>query len=355
MDTVVVPFSPKYLPAVQRFSELHWSRPRTTAYYRWRYLDSGPFSKMFLALRGNECLGTLFALRKRYLVAGRETPCLEVFDWHSLPEQRGTGVGVRLMRAMMRQPERVISVGGTPIVHSALPAMGWQRLPSARMFELKTSTDALADALRRRISLPSSTTRVPLGLLARTWFRPRRRKPPSRGLALAVAMVGDEVGQLYEGNTGYGLLQVPDRDVVRWFTSGYPGSGSFGFLYFVIDGHLRGWSMTRVYETQRGREASILELFAPSPDTALYTWMVSEAASSILGFDPRVIRALASCPILQAALRRNRFVETSEDTPVMTWPTGLTDRLGPVHVTLNHSDEPLRPYPSPHAASALFV
>src|SRR5438477_6189454 len=97
----IVPFELRHLPAVRLFSQKNWRRPRHDAYFDWRYIEAAPFSRLFLALREEACVGMLFALRKRYRIGGREARCLEVFDWHSLPEVRGSGVGVRLMRAMM--------------------------------------------------------------------------------------------------------------------------------------------------------------------------------------------------------------------------------------------------------------
>lgn len=62
----VEPFTETHLPLVAAFSEEYWSRPRTPSYYRWRYLESQPFSRMFLALTDAECLGMVFAFRKPY-------------------------------------------------------------------------------------------------------------------------------------------------------------------------------------------------------------------------------------------------------------------------------------------------
>jgi len=356
----IVPFTPELLPAVQRFSERYWTRPRSDAYYEWRYLRSQPFSRMFLALQDGECLGLLFALRKAYRIGGRPASCLEVFDWHCLPGLKGSGIGIRLMRAMMRQPEPVISVGGTADVLSTLPAMRWEQAGVARRYELPLSRDLLAARLERKTGLPVGATRGALGVFAAGVYRPRRRHAPAGGRVVPLGVPGDEVRALHAGETGYGLLQEPDPEVLRWLTDGR-WSGRYGFLGFTLAGRLRGWAMTRVFATETGPEAAIVEIFAPRPDAGLYTWMVSEAATALTAARPRRIHARASCPILQAALHANHFRTVAPDNPIYVWPQGAWDRSGTLHITLDHSDGPLLPYESeagagaPGRAGVLFV
>jgi hypothetical protein len=336
----IVPFAPDLLPAVSAFSERYWSRPRSEAYYEWRYLRSQPFSRMFVALQDDDCLGMLFALRKQYRIGGKPTACLEVFDWHCLPGLRGSGIGIRLMRAMMRQPEPIISVGGTADVLATLPMMKWEPIGLARRYELLLSGDVLAGRLERRIRLPSALSRAVLDTLSASYFAPRRRRIPAAGRMV-----------LYRDETGYGFVQEADPGVLRWMTDG-SWSGTFRFLTFLIEGRLRGWALTRTHTTEQGLEASIVEIFTPRPDVALYTWMVSEAATSLMADHPRRINARASCPILQSALLANHFRAIAPDRPIHVWPQGAWDRTAALHITLNHSDAPLLPYTSGKPASA---
>jgi hypothetical protein len=339
----IVPFAPDLLPAVQGFCERYWSRPRTEAYYDWRYLRSQPFSRMFLALQNDDCLGMLFALRKQYRLGGRPTACLEVFDWHCLPGFRGAGIGIRLMRAMMRQPETVISVGGTADVLSMLPLMKWEAIGVARRYELPVSGNVLADRLRRRVGLPSRLSRRALDVMSAGYYAPRRRRIPGTGQVVRIETPGDEIRRLYQDETGYGFVQEPEPDVLRWMTDG-SWSGSYRFLTFLLEGQLRGWAMTRTHATEQGLEGSIVEVFAPRPDVALYTWMVSEAATSLMADRPLRLHARASCPLLKSALLANRFRAMALDCPIYVWPKGGWDRAGSLHITLNHSDAPLQPY-----------
>lgn len=347
----IVPFAPHLLPAVRGFSERYWSRPRSDAYYDWRYLRSQPFSRMFLALQDDECLGMLFALLKQYRVGGKPTACLEVFDWHCLPGLRGSGIGIRLMRAMMRQPEPLISVGGTADVLATLPLMGWEAIGVARRYELPVSADVLATRLHRRTGLPAAVSRVALGVVSAVYYQPRRRMVPRASSVTPSGLPGEEIRRLYREETGYGFVQEPEPGVLGWMTDS-TWSGKYSFLTFALEGRLRGWAMTRSYPAEHGPEAAIVEVFAPRPDVALYTWMVSEAATSLMAGRPRRLHARASCPLLQAALLANRFRTVAPDNPIYVWPKGVGDRAESLHVTLDHSDGPLLPYGSETRASA---
>jgi hypothetical protein len=344
-------FAEHHLPLVAAFSERYWSRPRTEEFYRWRYLESLPFSKLYLALTSDECLGMVSALRKPYLLAGQRVTCLEIFDWHSLPGLRGSGVGIRVMRAMMREGERLIGLGGTADVLKALPAMGWQTIDSAVPFELPMSGGYLDDAQRQRVRFRIPGQQLALNAAVATWFHPRRRDV--QGDAILTGTLGNEVQQLYSGDTGYDFVQVPDRGVLHWVTSSYPGTGGFAFWYFTVGNSVRGWVVTRVYEAEGGTEAAIVDVFAPVPDLRLYTWMVSEATTSLVSARPRVIRARATCPILKAALRRNRF-RPGTPVPVFTWPKMPSPAVR-AHMTLNHCDACLRPYPTPELPTRFLI
>jgi hypothetical protein len=339
----VVPFAPDLLPLVRVFSERYWNRPQSEAYYDWRYVQPQAFGRMFLVVQEDECLGVLSALRKPYRLRGQPATLLEVFDWHALPGQRGSGVGIRLMRAMMRQPERVVSIGGTADVQATLPLMGWQPIGSARRYELPLSGDLLGSRLRQRTRLPAVVTRLAAGALSAVHFRPRRRAVPAGGHVAVALEPGEEIRDLYQGETGFGFVMEPEFDVLRWVARGR-WSGHYEFLTFTLGGKPRGWAMTRTHRTDQGIQGTLVEVFAPRPDLALYTWMVSEAATRLMKAAPYRLRVRASCPILQAALVANRFRKVVPDIPIHSWPKLEGEGPAPLHVTYNHTDGPLLPY-----------
>lgn len=346
----VVPFEPPLLAPLREFSERYWSRPREDAYYRWRYLEPAAISRMFLALRGEECVGTLFALRKTWRLRGASVPALEVFDWHAFAEVRGAGAGIRLMRAMMRSPERILSIGGTADVHSALPLMGWQAFGTAHAFELPLATGLIAERVAHATNLPKGFARAVLSPVAGPLFRPRPMPAPGRGSVSLSDALPEGVEDLYEGDTGYGLVQVPDRDVLAWLTAGR-WSGRWRYLAFRLDGRLRGWAMTRLYHGKTGLQGSLVEVYAPRADAALYAWMVAEACLSFAPERPTRILARATCPALREALARNRFRHAGVDSPLHTWPAFPGAPPANAHFTYLHSDAPFQPFDNaPHEA-----
>lgn len=355
MGTRVVAFCPEHLEAVARFSEHYWTRPRSASYYRWRYIDSLPFMQMVIALDDQDtCVATVSALRKTYRVKDQQVSVLEVFDWHCFPELRGSGVGIRVMRALMRLGEPLLSVGGTKDAVSTMAAMKWLRIASARQFRLPLAGQVLAEAVEGRTGIPAGLLRGPLGLATYFWFKPKRRYRSTADRALFMSALGDEITDLYRGETGYGAVQIPQPVMLRWMTASYPANAHFVLLAFRVEDAIRGWSLAKIYTTQLGVEADILDLFAPVPDIGLYTWMVSESASVLARFSPRSIRARATCLAFRAALLANRFHEEKiEDIPVHFWSKNGVEDLGRIHVTLNHGDAPLRPF-SPAAGGAGF-
>jgi hypothetical protein len=339
----VVPFTPELLPSVAAFSNAYWKRPTSNAYFRWRYLEPMAFSRMFVAVRGEECVGTLFALAKTYRLGGTRIPCLEVFDWHALSDLRGAGVGIRLMRAMMRQPERIFAVGGTDDVHGALPLMGWEELAVGQAYELLIGTDLIAERLQRTRKLPAALTRALLAPVPRAVFGPRRVPRPAGAEVRVVEQVGTELRELYDGATGAGLVQEPTPQVLSWILRGQ-WSGRWRFLQFWLANRLRGWAMTRVHVSNHGKVGAILELYAPGADPELYRWMVSETAFSLLEDRPRRLVARASDPMLQRALAAVGFRHAGVDATVRTWPKFGAERPANTAFTFLHSDGPILPY-----------
>jgi hypothetical protein len=318
-DIRVEAFETGQLPLVAAFCEAYWKRPRHESFYSWRYIESRPFSRMFLARTADECLGMLYAFRKPYVIAGERMECAEIFDWHSLPGLSGSGIGIRLMRAMMRHNRRLLGVGGTTDAQKALPAMGWQLIGEAVDYELPTTGEALLPGLRRRVSVQLPGERLALDATVASWFKPKRRKQAGDAVAVGYDAASTDLDALYDGDTGYDFVQSPDRQWLQWLTASSAPVGQFRHWRFMVGGVLRGWALTRSYDTRAGKEGAIVELFAPRPNSSLYTWMISEAALALYCEGVRLIRTRASCPVLKAALAANRF-RPADTVPVYTYP-----------------------------------
>jgi hypothetical protein len=155
-------------------------------------------------------------------------------------------------------------------------------------------------------------------------------------------MLGTEIDELYARNR-YAFTQQPFLPVFKWFSHSSLANGVFCYLRFYEAGQIVGWTLSRAYDTPEGREGAILDAYSPEPNAERYAWMVAHAVSALAGFRPLIVRTRASCEAFKAGLLDNRFREQDVEVPIHTWPKGV-EVNGPLHVTLNHSDEPLRPY-----------
>jgi len=156
-----------------------------------------------------------------------------------------------------------------------------------------------------------------------------------------MASLTPAIQALYDTEGRYDFVQAPDPEVLSW-TQAHPTNGTVSLLGFFEEERLAGWTLSRVYGTNEGRRAALLDVYAPRPSPAVYSWMISETAAFLARSKPDLVRARATCPLLAEALRANRFRRVGPEVPIHTWPPPL--RAKAPHITLNHADEPLRPY-----------
>ena len=341
----IVPLA-EHRAAVRRFSTETWQRPRTEAFYRWRY-DEAPDLVGFLALRDGECLAMECAFRRPYRLGDDIAFILETFDWYSLPNLRNVGLGVRLMQQFMRGGEPLLLVGGSGEAIDLLTRLKWQSLGKARRFVRRLGAARVAESAARRLRLPSAAEPF-LAAAARPWLRPKRTPAPRGARCLATAGVGDEIEELYRGPMRYGTVPLWTTQRLRWLTGGFPGAGHYVPLYFALGDELLGWALLRVYDSNydstEGRRAEIVELFAPSANPELYAWMISELTCCAAGFEPDLVAASSTCPAICEALGRSGFVEI-EPLAIHLWWPGREGLPAPLLLGSNTRDTPFNPYP----------
>jgi hypothetical protein len=339
----IVPFEPAHLPIVRRFSERTWSRPKTDAYYRWRYLEC-PSLLGYLALDGDECVASLWAFLSPYRIAGRDVTCLETHDWFCRPDLRGSGIGVRLMQTMMRRTEPIVTVGAGPDTLALLPRLKWRSAGDYRFYALPLEGGALGAYVARRTGLPAAWARAAFRIAARPWFAPRPSRGRPGGVVEEVREIGAEVVDLYRRSGNAGIVPLPDPARIRWFVNAVEELGRFLPLQFRVDGTVRGWSFARVYRGHHGPEATLVDLFADEDDDALHDWMISETLARLLERRPDTVRAGTSSPALERALLRHRF-RSHQTLPINVWPHDLEIPPPPHLIANNTADMPLFPYP----------
>ncbi|HKQ58606.1 MAG TPA: GNAT family N-acetyltransferase [Candidatus Eisenbacteria bacterium] len=342
MPIRIVPFEPDLLPAVRRFSERTWSRPKSDAYYRWRYLDC-PAQVGYLAMDGSEVVAALWAFLNPYRVGGRAVTCLETHDWYCLPALRGSGLGIRLMQTMMGRPEPIVTVGGGQDTLTLLPRLRWQKAGDFTFFALPLEGRAFASWVRRRAAIPAAWVETAFRLAVRPWLVPRPRRGPAGGTVEETRDLDPGVVRLYD-RARAGIVPIPDPARIGWLMSAVEEMGRFALLRFRIDGRVRGWSLSRLHRGPHGIEATLIDVFAPEDDDALWRWMVIETLVRLAASRPDTIRAATSSPPLERALRHLRF-RPYQTLPVSVWPHGMEIPPPPHHLANNTSDMPLVPYP----------
>lgn len=350
MPIEIVPLTPELRPALRRFAERVWTRPRTPAFFRWRYEDPD-FHLAFLALRDGEVLAMESAFRRPWRVGDEVVDFLEVFDWYCLPELRNTGLGVRVMQRLMKEPHPLLLVGGTADTQGLLPRLQWKVVGQVKRYVRVIGTDTVARALARRTRMPLTLARA-VGPAARLVLapRPQRRAAPRGGRVLAVALPGEELFALERGPSGYRTRPLWTPELLRWLVAGFAGIGRFVPAYFTVDGALRGFGLLRIHDSgPDGCEAEIVDAFTPDPSPDLYDWIVAELTAVADGFGAQRIAASTTCEVLGEALRRNRFSAEAGSNPVQIfWPAraGEGDAGGlpePRMIAANTNDTPVLP------------
>lgn len=345
MTTGLVPFSTEHLPAVREFSKRLWERPLTSDFFRWRYLEC-PGQLGLVAQRSGHCVATLWAVTREYRVGERRLPLLEPFDWYVRPELLHSGMGVRVMRRLMKRPEPMIIVGGTDLTRGFLPRLGWRESTAARSYLLPLAAETLAPRLERETRLPRFLSRAAATLLTRAWCRPQTRSAPFRATVEEVNDLSDEVVGLYDGQLGYTSVPIPSKEWHAWLVSGATGAGRFLTLQYRRSDTVIGWALGRVYTTARGCEAAVVEMYSPSPAVRVYDWMVSVLVQRLAEFAPTQIRARTTCPVLGQAFRQNHFLP-GPAIPVFLWSREPFDLPEPVHLGGDIADSALIPYELP--------
>lgn len=344
MPTEIVPFTPELLPALLRFAERVWTRPRSLDFTRWRY-EEPSFHQAFLAMRDGECLAMESAFRHPYRVGDDIVEFLEVFDWFCLPELRNSGLGVRIMQRYMQEPNPLLLVGGTADTQGLLPRLKWQVVGRVSRWMLPIGLEPMAARLERRTRLPRGVTRAAAPLARRVaGWRPRRRFAPPGGRVVPVSLPGEELFRLQRGPSGYRTVPLWTPELLRWLLAGFAGIGRHLPFYFVQNGTLRAFALLRIHPTEEGCEAEIVDLFAPNPDADLYAWMLSELVVVSDGFGAASVSAATTCPAVQAALRRLRFLELPS-SPIQVWFPGHEGLPEPMLFGENTGDVPFLPIP----------
>ena len=340
----IVRFSPEFLPAIKRFSEEIWLRPRSDAYYQWRYLQC-PSQTGFLAMQEGECLAMIWGFARPYKVGGTRQNALEILDWYCRQDLRASGLGIKVMQMLMDIPEPLINVGGSADTLRLLPRLKWSSRTPMKRYLIPITGKALSVYIQKKLYIPSICLQIPLSIAAKAIRLASPQPKIPNGQSVQVARVGPEILSLYDRPHHPGIVPLPNLDFIRWLMNSPDAMGQYIAIYFFAGDRLCGWSFMRLYTTPAGKEARIIEAASNNDSPASYRWLISETLQVARAHNSDIVFAGASDLTVQKALAQNRFLFYSSIPVQVLSKDGFPDQI-PVHVQNNTSDFALLPYPT---------
>lgn len=307
------PLADHNFQALQRFSEAVWSRPRTAAYYRWRYLDV-PGVTMLLAMRDEECVATISAFHRKYRVGETVVEAMETCDWYTLPSERNSGIGVRLMTKMVGKGSN-FALGGSPDTLELLPRMKFQDVARASEHFLPLS----GRYVLRNKALPGFARVLAeplLGAAATLRFKPKapaarfraEHIPLSRLSAEWIAVDGEDA-----------FRSVPDLAEWHWIAR-CPCGGEFTATGLFEGERLLGWTVNRLYRAGGLLRGAILEMRLASDAIAPAAALLAAAGRDLAERGADDVRGVTTSHVLREAFGAAGYREAPETVPLLVGP-----------------------------------
>lgn len=325
---------PDVWPAAGAFIRDVWpDRPTSPAYVRWRY-EQAPGLTGRLAMRGDEPLACLFAFRRAHTTG----EVLETHEWFCRPELRGSGLGIRVMRDLMKRTTvPIVAWGGSSDTLHLLPRLGWQHVGAVAEWVLplggprlaaRLVGDRWAEPAGRLASLVTSGVLRALPSSTPTEGEVRPGRPPEASLPDIVANTG-----------GWGLQ--PSARELDWLTAAPPEHGAVSWTTHTVGGEVVGFSGVRWVVSEGSRDAVLVEL-AASPKHA--RWVVNAAIVRSLAERPdRILARSALEGPVRDALAQHGFQHRASP-PVHVWSAEEAVRPGMPRGTRLAADLALLPY-----------
>jgi hypothetical protein len=282
--------------------------------FRWRYLDRPSDGGTWLALDHEQCVAVLDSYIRPYLLDGRRISVRETCDWHCLPHYRQFGVGLKLLRMMMDQPEPIIVVTPTDAASSIMPRLGWKRPSEVQRMVLPVTLRGLAGNLLRRRSrryakharaIPSFVPVRPPRVVPRPAAARVEEWRPGQKLSIPVPQRD-------------GLVELLEPTDLEWFCAAPPGFMRPIVLVFLFGSEPVGLSLSQLEPSSSGLDARIVHLQISNFPQPVTDWIVSETSRRLAEEGAGVIRCRASTPQKVTALRKTGFI-TAPAEPAYWW------------------------------------
>jgi hypothetical protein len=141
-----------------------------------------------------------------------------------------------------------------------------------------------------------------------------------------------------------GIQNLVDSRDVAWLRKApiiKEGTG-FRWLSFLRDGEQKGVSLSRTYDTGRGKEGKILHLQAVSEDPDLHNCIIAETTRDLIVQGASVISTRFSSPLLDRALRKEGYLRGGA-LPAFWWSKETRAPTGSVKLSGVRGDDMLLP------------
>lgn len=331
-----------FYDTLMTFWDQRWERKFQEEFLEWRYARRSQ-GETLVALSGSKCIGLIDTFIRPYLVSGQRVLVREPCDWYCLPGNRG--VGMRLMKWLISQPEPLLGVGLPKAAIAIAPRLNWTHLLDTHDFVLPITARRLAAAVLRKAKLGngSITKYLPRGIRLR----------PSSAWALYRAPDGsvEELDPQHwpgedwagiQGGGSYVLTPIVTRSYVQWLASGPPSLGRVVCLGFRSKGALVGLTICRIEASKVGRKARLIHLHTSEPNVKWLQWMIAENITLASGLEAESFHCRSSCPSINAALGSLGFRRTATEA-VMVGFKGLAIPSGPVNMSFLRGDDAMIP------------
>ncbi len=285
-------------------------------------------------------------MRKRYWIEGSRRDVLEIFDWAAHPEVRRRGAGLAVVQQAMREGVPLFTLGGSDDTLRILPRLGWRAVAEATAYTLPLRGAYVRRVLGSRAPVAAVLGGAGFDALGRAWFRARR--PPARSAVRVEPVTGfGDLLDRQDAGRFHALVAAPDGAVLDWADRGLPRPGQYLRFEARRAGQPCGWALARVRVTEDGRAGEIVDFFGPPPALDVYDALVRQMTTCLAGMGADHVAASASCPIAQAALVRNRFLQRGRYPLLAFFPQGSPGpgATGPVHVMRGTADHCYLPLP----------
>jgi hypothetical protein len=305
--------TPARLDAMKQFSEAVWQRPTSADYYRWRYLDA-PGLTTLLATDGDRCVATLSAFSRKYHTGDGIVECLEPFDWYTLPDMKGFGVGAHLMKGLMDTGKPIVSLGGSEDTLRFLPRLGFRQIAAATEFFLPLTGRYIMRS-RKLPALARNVASPLLDLAASVVYTPSKPSAAYSFQTLPGTTLGDKLSQI-DGPVGF--RPAPDQGFLDWLEKG-SGTGKYFICTVNKDEETVAWLLCRLYRSGGLLHGAILDLRLKQADGDVAVNALRGAGRMLANCGVDDVRAFTTSPFLATAYAQAGYRAGSEKIPALLW------------------------------------